>query len=57
MLHNDMLAFFNSKEDVDTWLHTKVTALGGEKPISLLPTTQGRKTLKQILNRMKHGDF
>jgi uncharacterized protein YihD (DUF1040 family) len=57
MLHNDMLAFFNSKEDVDTWIHTKLTVLGGEKPISLLPTAQGRITLKQVLNRMKHGDF
>ncbi len=57
MLHNEMLAFFNSKEDVESWIHTKLTALDGEKPISLLPTVQGRKTLKQVLNRMKYGDF
>ncbi len=57
ILHNEMLAFFNSKEDVESWIHTKLTALGGEKPISLLPTAQGRKTLTQILNRMKQGDF
>jgi len=57
MLQNEMLAFFNSKEDVDAWMHTKLSALGGEKPISLLPTAQGRKTLTQILNRMKQGDF
>lgn len=38
MLYNEMLAFFNSKEDIDAWIHTKLTALGGEKPISLLPT-------------------
>jgi len=43
MLHNEMLEFFNSKEDVDTWIHTKVTVLGGEKPISLLSTVEGRK--------------
>jgi len=57
MLHNEMLDFFNSKEDVDTWIHTKVTVLGGEKPISLLSTVEGRKTLKQLLNRMNYGDF
>jgi len=57
MLHNEMLAFFSSKEDIESWIHTKLTVLGGEKTISLLPTTQGRKTLKQILNRMKYGDF
>lgn len=57
ILHNEMLTLFNSKEDVDTWIHTKLTALGGEKPISLMPTVQGRITLKQVLNRMKHGDF
>jgi len=57
MLHNEMLAFFNSKEDVDTWMHTELPALDGEKPISLLSTVQGRKTLTQVLNRMKHGDI
>lgn len=57
MLHNEMLEFFNSKEDVDTWIHSKVAVLGGEKPISLLSTVEGRKTLKQLLNRMKYGDF
>lgn len=54
ILHNEMLTLFDSKEDVDTWIHTKITALGGEKPISLMPTAQGRITLKQVLNRMKH---
>jgi uncharacterized protein (DUF2384 family) len=57
MLHNEMLEFFGFQVDVDTWMHTKVTVLGGEKPISLLSTVEGRKTLKQLLNRMKHGDF
>jgi uncharacterized protein YihD (DUF1040 family) len=57
MLHNEMLEFFGFQVDVDTWMHTKVTVLGGEKPISLLSTAEGRKTLKQLLNRMKHGDF
>ena len=57
MLHNEMLAFFDSKEDVDTWMHTELPALDGEKPISLLSTVQGRKTLTQVLNRMKHGDI
>jgi uncharacterized protein YihD (DUF1040 family) len=57
MLHNEMLEFFGSQVDVDTWMHTKVTVLGGEKPISLLATVEGRKTLKQLLNRMKYGDF
>jgi len=57
ILHNDMLEFFGSKENVDSWIHTKSSVLDGEKPISLLSTAQGRKTLRQLLNRMKHGDF
>ncbi len=57
MLHNEMLEFFSSKENVDNWIHSKTTVLGGEKPISLLSTVEGRKTLKQLLNRMKHGDI
>tara|TARA_R110001583_G_scaffold134394_2_gene286092 strand:+ start:1127 stop:1615 length:489 start_codon:yes stop_codon:yes gene_type:complete len=57
MLHNEMLTFFNSKEDVCTWIHTKLAALSGEKPISLLPTVQGRKTLKQLLSKMKDCNF
>jgi antitoxin CcdA len=56
MLHNEILEFFGSKVDVDTWIHTELPVLYGEKPISLLSTIQGRKTLKQVLNRMKHGD-
>ena len=57
ILHNEMLAFFNSKEDVDTWIHTERSGIGNKKPISLLPTAQGRKTLKQVLNRMSYGNF
>ncbi len=57
VLHHELLAFFNSKEDVDAWIHTKLAALDGEKPISLLSTFEGRKTLKQLLNKMKYGDF
>ena len=57
ILHNDMLEFFNSKENVDSWIHAKSSVLDGEKPISLLSTTQGRKTLKQLLSKMKSGNF
>ena len=56
MLHNEMLAVFDAKAAVDTWMHMELPALGGQKPISLMSTVQGRKTLKQVLNRMKYGD-
>ncbi len=57
ILHNEMLAFFGSKENVDSWIHTKSSVLDGEKPVSLLSTAQGRKTLKQLLSKMKSGNF
>ena len=56
MLHNEILEFFGSKVDVDTWINTELPVLYGEKPFSLLSAIQGRKALKQVLNRMKNGD-
>lgn len=57
MLHNEMLEFFGSQVDVYTWMHTELPSIGNKKPISLLSTTQGRKTLKQVLSQMSYGDF
>jgi uncharacterized protein YihD (DUF1040 family) len=57
MLHNEMLEFFGSQVDVDTWMHTELPGIGNKKPISLLSTIQGRKTLKQVLSQMSYGNF
>jgi len=57
MLHNDMLEFFGSQVDVDTWMHTELPGIGNKKPISLLSTIQGRKILKQVLSQMSYGNF
>ena len=57
MLHNEMLEFFGSQVDVDTWMHTELPGIGNKKPISLLPTAQGRKTLEQVLSQMSYGNF
>jgi uncharacterized protein YihD (DUF1040 family) len=57
MLHNEVLEFFGSQVDVDTWMHTELPGIGNKKPISLLSTTQGRKTLKQVLSQMSYGNF
>lgn len=57
MLHNDMLEFFGSQVDVDTWMHTELPGIGNKKPISLLSTMQARKILKQVLSQMSYGNF
>lgn len=57
MLHNEMLEFFGSQVDVDTWMHTELPGIGNKKPISLLSTIQGRKILKQVLSQMSYGNF
>jgi len=56
-LHNEMISLFDSHEALDTWMCLELPALGGQTPITLMSTKQGRMSLKQVLNRMKCGDF
>lgn len=54
MLHNEMLGIFCSKVTVGVWMLTPNPAIGGEMPMSMMASAQGRKTLKQVLSKMKN---
>lgn len=46
---------FGSKEKAAKWLRRTTTALGGEKPLSLLDTTEGAHQVEMLLVRIGHG--
>jgi putative toxin-antitoxin system antitoxin component (TIGR02293 family) len=46
---------FGSQEKAGKWLRRPTTALGGEKPIALLDTTEGAAQVEALLGRIAHG--
>jgi putative toxin-antitoxin system antitoxin component (TIGR02293 family) len=46
---------FGSQEKAGKWLRRSTTALGGEKPIALLDTTEGAAQVEALLGRIAHG--
>jgi putative toxin-antitoxin system antitoxin component (TIGR02293 family) len=46
---------FGSKDKAATWLRRPTTALGGDKPIALLDTTEGAHQVELLLVRIAHG--
>jgi putative toxin-antitoxin system antitoxin component (TIGR02293 family) len=46
---------FGSQEKAAKWLRRPTTALGGEKPIALLDTTEGAHQVELLLGRIAHG--
>ncbi len=39
------------------WLGTALPALGGERPIDLCDTFEGRRQVRDTLRRIEHGEF
>lgn len=48
---------WESKDLAREWLNSPVPALGGERPINLIDTFEGRRWISQVLNKIEHGDF
>ena len=46
---------FGSKDKAATWLRRPTTALGGEKPMTLLDTTEGAHQVALLLVRIAQG--
>lgn len=46
---------FGSQEKAGKWLRRPTTALGGEKPIALLDTSEGASQVEALLGRIAHG--
>ena len=51
------LEVFDSQEDFEDWLKTKVVSLGDQKPISLLKTENGRAAVLDTIGRVEYGVY
>ncbi|MEX2600661.1 MAG: antitoxin Xre/MbcA/ParS toxin-binding domain-containing protein [Balneolaceae bacterium] len=48
---------FNSRETLQTWLHTPMPAFDQQTPLSLLDTGFGARMVMDTLGRIEHGVF
>ena len=48
---------FRDKSDFETWLQTKIPAMGGRRPTDMLSSVVGRQYVIDELNRILHGVF
>lgn len=46
---------FGNKDKAAAWLRRPTTALGGERPLSLLDTDEGAREVEILLGRISHG--
>ena len=44
-------------EAVDRWMNQEVPALAHERPVELMDTFVGRQWIRDVLNKIKAGDF
>lgn len=48
---------FGDSEAFKDWLYTQVTSLGGQKPIDLLKTENGRLAILDAIDRVEYGVY
>ena len=48
---------FGDAENAKLWLGSDITVLGGEKPLALFDTFEGRKLVLQVLRKIEFGEF
>ena len=51
------VAAFGSLGQADAWLETEVAALGGQRPINLCDTFEGRSLVQDAIRRVECGEF
>lgn len=56
-LYLEGIDLFGSKEAFNEWLNFHLMALGGEKPIKLLNSSNGIQLVRDIMGRIAHGVF
>jgi putative toxin-antitoxin system antitoxin component (TIGR02293 family) len=49
------VATFANREKAQTWLHRPTSALGDRRPIDLLDSEPGARTVQDLLHRIAHG--
>ena len=50
-------AAFGGLERAQSWLDTGLPALGGDRPIDLCDTFEGRRLVREILRKVEYGEF
>ena len=50
-------AAFGGLERAQDWLGTALAALGGDRPIDLCDTFEGRRLVREIIRRVEYGEF
>ena len=50
-------AVFGGRDRGGEWLATRVPALGGEKPVDLCDTFEGRTLVREALRKIEYGEF
>ena len=48
---------FGSLDRASEWLDTALPALGGQRPIDLCDTFEGRRLVQDAIQRIEHGEF
>ena len=51
------VAVFGTLAHADEWLNTEVIALGGQRPIDLCDTFEGRRLVRDAIRRIEYGEF
>ena len=51
------VAVFGTLRQADEWLDTEIAALGGQRPIDLCDTFEGRGLVRDAIRRIEYGDF
>ena len=50
-------AAFGGLERAQDWLGTALPALGGDRPIDLCDTFEGRRLVQEIIRKVEYGEF
>ncbi|WP_318512094.1 antitoxin Xre/MbcA/ParS toxin-binding domain-containing protein [Photobacterium leiognathi] len=56
-LYVEVCDVLGSTKKADLWLSISAPVLNGEKPIDLMDTFIGRKMVREVVNKIRFGDF
>lgn len=48
---------FGNRDRASEWLDTALPALGGQRPVDLCDTFEGRRLVLDAIHRIEHGEF
>ncbi|MBW4536396.1 MAG: MbcA/ParS/Xre antitoxin family protein [Pleurocapsa minor HA4230-MV1] len=54
---NEAINVFGNEDIAKEWLHASIPAIGGELPIDLCDTFEGRRLVRESLGAIEYGEF